>query len=824
MKRRGVLSSTVVFVFLSGFLFPDSHPALQDAARLQKPLQHQVSVTLKLIQVFVTDKTGQPVNGLTKDDFILYDDGKRQNLTEFESHAFSLPAPAARPEERAAPPPAPKPSRLLNRKFFLFFDFVYNNFFGVKKMGEVALHFIDTQLQPSDEVGVVSITTFKLLQIHLPLTTDHKKVRDLVAKLGLRHSNQQFEDPEDEYKRMLEAGNIPDARPEAKTTMPTPDLPESDTYEMWKLSAMTYVDCLTALAWALRSIQGQKNLIMFSQGIPYPVVYPLLLTPLTWKYENMLKEMQTSNVAISSLRLHQGITLGDTKSGAWTLSKTSDDTGGQYWGNMYNYEPFASKVNAMTGSYYVLGYPVSEKWDGKFHSIKVEVRRPGCEVRAQNGYLNPKLFTAYTDLEKMINLVDVALAEKPISQTPARFDMAALPRSMESADNLLLAASIPAEQLRDMTEKKIEVVSLAFNLADEIVQMKRTEEVPARMDGGRIHLLSILSVPPGLYRCRIVLRDLETGRAAVAGASATVPGIFPSGIKLLPPFLLKPGRGALYFKTHGPSAGSDKKSVAADLKNLLAFDPSQYAPHIEKKLYCGSEAWAVLRCAVGEGGGNRIKPSAYLFDKLTREKIPVALTILEENSERGMCVFFVRLAIPDVEPDDYTLFLVAEDEVSGAKSEIACDFAVEDAMLGPAGIFRKDYQAEYDYAIIGLDKFEKKPVVVVDAKPKAGAPEAKTLYGKVWIDPATGNIVKIEYSENRIGHYEVFEARGKKYKRTPRITQRAEFSPEKNGLRFPSKLYIEEAYLTARGRVFVRSETTVVYKNFKFFTVEVAVK
>jgi len=148
----------------------------------------------------------------------------------------------------------------------------------------------------------------------------------------------------------------------------------------------------------------------------------------------------------------------------------------------------------------------------------------------------------------------------------------------------------------------------------------------------------------------------------------------------------------------------------------------------------------------------------------------------------------------------------------------------ENAMLGPAGIFRKEYQAEFDYAILGTDKFEKKPVVVIDAKPKPGAPEVNTLYGKVWVDPSTGNIVKIEYCENRIGHYEVFEARGIKYNRKPRITQRAEFSPEKNGLRFPSKLYIEEAYLNARGRVFVRSETTVVYKDFKFFTVEVDVR
>ena len=142
------------------------------------------------------------------------------------------------------------------------------------------------------------------------------------------------------------------------------------------------------------------------------------------------------------------------------------------------------------------------------------------------------------------------------------------------------------------------------------------------------------------------------------------------------------------------------------------------------------------------------------------------------------------------------------------------------AMLGPAGFFGKSCQTEYDYAIVGSDKFERKPVLIVEAKPKPDAPEEKDLYGKAWIDPATGDIVKIEYNENRIGHYEVFEARGKKYGRKPRLTLRAEFSAEKNGIRFPSKLFIEEAYLNERGRVFVRSETSVTYKNFKFFTVE----
>jgi VWFA-related protein len=677
MKRNIRAGVFLLISWAVPFLRPDA--ASQDVAQLQKPLQHEVSVALKLIQVFVTDKDGKPITDLAREDFILYDDGKPQKLTDFERHTLSLPTPSVQPEAQPVQTPQP-PSRLLNRKFFLLFDFAYNNYLGVKKMGEAALHFLDTHVQPSDEVGVASISLLKLLQVHLFLTTDHKKVRDLVAKFGLRDASQRFEDAEDEYKRKLAAGNPADARPEAKLTMPTADLPEYDTQAIWTLSAMTYVDCLTGFAWALRSIQGQKNLILLSEGIPYPVVYPLRPIPLTWKYENMLKEMQTSNVAISSLYTG-GITLGDSQTGAWTLSKTSDDTGGQYWGNMYNYEPFAAKLDTMTGSYYVLGYPISEQWDGKFHSIKVEAKRPGCTVRTQGGYLNPKLFTDYSDLEKMINLVDVALAEKPISQIPFRFEMAAFPGSTDTTNNLILLATIPFETIRGIGAKRFEVVSLAFNPADEIVQMKRTEEIPARGIGDQAHFISVLSVPPGAYKCRIVFRDLETGRAAVAGASTTVYGAPIEKIQLFPPVILKPDRGGFYFKAHGTSTGSDRKAVPTDLNTLLAFDPAQYVPDFEHKLYRGSEAWIVLRCAAPGSGEARLRLTASLFDKLTREIIPMNLTVVGQKSEGGIRTFFIRLAVPDVEPDDYTFLLAVEDETSGEKSEIACDFAVEEAVI-----------------------------------------------------------------------------------------------------------------------------------------------
>jgi hypothetical protein len=54
--------------------------------------------------------------------------------------------------------------------------------------------------------------------------------------------------------------------------------------------------------------------------------------------------------------------------------------------------------------------------------------------------------------------------------------------------------------------------------------------------------------------------------------------------------------------------------------------------------------------------------------------------------------------------------------------------------------------------------------------------------------------------------------------------QRSGHDPPKNGIRFPSRLFVEEAYISAWGRAFVRSETAVVYRNFRFFTVEVEIR
>jgi hypothetical protein len=146
--------------------------------------------------------------------------------------------------------------------------------------------------------------------------------------------------------------------------------------------------------------------------------------------------------------------------------------------------------------------------------------------------------------------------------------------------------------------------------------------------------------------------------------------------------------------------------------------------------------------------------------------------------------------------------------------------AYRNALLGPVNLFSDLSQNGYEYRVAGTEKLEKRPMAVIEVRPKAGAFEPVCLSGKAWVDPKTAEILKIEWTQKPAERAEIFAQREEKIGGKLRLTLRTEFHTEKSGIRFPSKLWIEEAYINDRGRAFVRSETNVTYKDFKFFTVE----
>jgi VWFA-related protein len=663
----------------------------QDQIPGLKPLRHEVSVTLKLLQVYVSGRDGRPARGLTREDFIVRDDGELRTVTDFEEHNLT-PVPV---EAKVLETPLPAP-RLLGRKFLFFFDYGYNDSQGIRKCARIALNFLESKLGPLDEVGVATFSGLKRLQFPLLFTGDLKKARDLISRIGAFESSGRIEEHEDQYQRGLKEGAFADARPEGKTTWNLPTAtgynPEMEERHLIRM----YLDGLMSLARALRYESGQKNLVFFSYGPSYRSIWrgdqvsldakgrpPDQFAEIRNKAEALLKELATSNVAVFAMNT-SGLSAVPENIRAGILGRMAQMTGGSYWGNIDNAAPFVEMVQSQTGSYYVLGYPVDEKWDGRYHRIKVEVRKPGLSVRTQAGYFGPKMFADYTEEERRMHLVDLALAETPLYQTPRRFAMAAVPIGLGGGGGLRLAASIPLQEIRDAAGERTEITALAFNRVDEIAAEQRLVQNFMPRSEGAAAVLADMILPPGEYRCRIVIRNLGSGQSAVAGVTAKVPEALAAGIRILPPSFLRPERDPFLLKLEPlPQKSAAGSSQLPEAPGPL-FDPSQYGPLLGTVLHAGTEVAAEIHVAAAGAAEARVKIDAFLFDRLNAERIPLGLAILARRDGAAGAAFFVRLSVPDVEPDVYVLVITAEDQRSGAKTDIRRDFSIEKLPAHPA--------------------------------------------------------------------------------------------------------------------------------------------
>jgi hypothetical protein len=240
----------------------------------------------------------------------------------------------------------------------------------------------------------------------------------------------------------------------------------------------------------------------------------------------MIKELSSSNCPIyvlNSEELKSHVYLDEQIMGNRSLKNLATKTGGKYYEHVYDYAEINEEISTLTGSYYVLGYYIGETWDGKYHKIKVKVKRKGYKVHAQDGYYNPKPFTEYSKLEKQLHLVDLALTERPLFQDPVHFPLEAVFCPDIDEFNLTLNLKIQVDKLSKISGKKVEIVSLIFDENDNVVGLKREDMDLSILPAEGFQHTSQLSIPPGSYKCRVVIRNLKTGRGAVGSTSIEIP-------------------------------------------------------------------------------------------------------------------------------------------------------------------------------------------------------------------------------------------------------------------------------------------------------------
>jgi hypothetical protein len=367
----------------------------------------------------------------------------------------------------------------------------------------------------------------------------------------------------------------------------------------------------------------------------------------------------------------QSVFRSDKTTGLDSLKALSVSTGGKYYSNINMYEKNFDQVQAMTGTYYVLGFPVNERWDGKFHDVKVEVRRKGCEVRAQAGYFNPKPFSEYTDLEKQLHLFDLALNERAFSRLPANVPMAALPSAVEGISRLAVLAYMPGEVTAKFIGKRVEFVAIFFDSKGEISNVVREETDPALLRGHDLSFAAGAILKPGDYSCRLVIRDMDTGQSAVASAKATVVKPQVTGIQLGTPLVLEARTGCSFL-----SARAKKGKEPFPWADIYPYDSTNFSPVLANLSADASTIQVVIPCAIPGGGQPELALSANLVNAASGERSPLSILRTDRVQKGPFEILTLEIPTTGIAPGTYYLHFYAQDRASGSLGHAFTTLAV----------------------------------------------------------------------------------------------------------------------------------------------------
>ena len=93
-----------------------------------------------------------------------------------------------------------------------------------------------------------------------------------------------------------------------------------------------------------------------------------------------------------------------------------------------------------------------------------------------------------------------------------------------------MISRIAVEKLSEISGKKVEIINLIFDEKSDVVDLKREEVDLSKLSGNDFLYYSFLFLNPGKYQCRMVIRNLNTGKAAKASSSVIIPETIDSGI------------------------------------------------------------------------------------------------------------------------------------------------------------------------------------------------------------------------------------------------------------------------------------------------------
>ena len=386
-------------------------PDAQQPAQPSQPV-FRAGINFVRVDVIVDDKKGQNVGDLTQSDFEVLEDGKPQHIETFKLVKLdggAVPSPDGPP--RAIRTDFDEESEAAKddvRLFGIFLD-DYHVRRGTSMAARAPLaRFVENQLGPSDMVAMMypleSLSSLRFTRNHDAIA---KGLQQFIGRKFEYEPKNQFEEQYAEYP--------------------------AQTVEL--IRNQVSLSALKGLIIHMGSLkEGRKALILVSEGftnlLPPQLRSPVATMPglgnpaagdpmagvgdpledrarffSSMDLETDLREVydaaNKNNVAIYAVDprglagfeydINENVSIQTDQqylnSTMDTLRELSDQTDGRAIVNRNDLDTGMKQIIRDSSAYYLLGYNSTQAPDdGKFHQIKVRLKRPGLQVRARRGY------------------------------------------------------------------------------------------------------------------------------------------------------------------------------------------------------------------------------------------------------------------------------------------------------------------------------------------------------------------------------------------------------------------------------------------------------
>lgn len=455
------------------------------AVAAQTPVPQQKPPVFRAGAVFVSvdaypRRDGKIVEGLTKDDFEILEDGKAQSVENFEFIRIESFTPdAARRDPNTAEEGNRQAADPRNRVFVIYLDIFHTGVFGAHYSRQPVLTFLRRTIGPNDLFGVMTP--------ELPATalTFGRRIETIETEL-------------EKYWDWGESGRAPMARSNYEGQLLACD-PKGGLLARYREDASA--QNLEDMVERLGNLRDERKNILFISGGWVPRPAPPLgtsssrrpsiptigvgptgrigmgpnsnsshasdaafcnaqaarLTGLDYerRFTNLLEMARRANVAfypvdVAGLRAPVGgapVDVGPVE----TLRALADNTDGHAIVNTNDIVSGVRRIADDLSAFYLLGYYSSNSAaDGRFRHIQVKVKQPGVKVSARRGYAGPTAAIRKAELEA---------ASKP-EYVPTSVD-----REMARLSRLRTDARVFSSAVRTPTgiDVVVEISSLEFS-------------------------------------------------------------------------------------------------------------------------------------------------------------------------------------------------------------------------------------------------------------------------------------------------------------------------------------------------------------------------